>query len=278
MRKGKRVSPDEPVFDLVAVAYKAAEESRRFIQSLEILELPFTLTLVDNDLGQSPVHSLLPEWTEKVGHLPNCVESRLVVMDENVGYARACNRGAKDGRAPFLGLLNMDTRFVNYQCLTKIRHAFDEDERVGIVGPRTTDSTGRLTHAGILRSDDGRDKHRFWLRRDQGQANDWLDVPTVSGATYFVRRATWDELTECPTYQEYAEAEGAFLPTRHFYEETFCSYHARAHDWRVVYAGGAHMIHEWHRSSSPKESSSHWADSKRMFEEALTAHGIEVPR
>jgi hypothetical protein len=79
-----------------------------------------------------------------------------------------------------------------------------------------------------------------------------LDVPTVSGATYFFRRRMWDavDVTVRCTARSLLDAEGAFLPTRHFYEETYCSYHARLHDWRVVYLGTAKMIHLWHRSST----------------------------
>ena len=61
----------------------------------------------------------------------------------------------------------------------------------------------------------------------------------------------WDELTMCLYYiNVFPEAEGAFLPCQHYYGETGCSYHAWAHDYKVVYYGKANCVHKWHRASA----------------------------
>jgi hypothetical protein len=98
----------------------------------------------------------------------------------------------------------------------------------------------------------------------------------VSGSAYFIKRKVWDFLTECPTYREVApKARGAFLPTSHYFEETFCSYHAQAHGWKVMYYGPVVIRHEWHQASPVGG----WAErqfpvSQKYFREACGRHGI----
>lgn len=258
--------------DLVAVAYQAPQETMRFLQSLDQVEVPFTLVVVENCSPDPMVRDVLKSKWDWVSRIPLCVQADLLISKENIGYASACNLGASYGTAPAIALLNCDTEWrvgVGSRVLETLK-----DEQVGVVGPRTTDLRGYLTHSGIVKSGKGNDAHRFWRARDMGQASDVLDVPTVSGATYFIRRSVWDELATCPIYREVApEALGAFLPTKHYFEETFCSYHARSHGWRIVYDGGAHMIHEWNRSD-PHLSSSLWNESRDYFLAACEAHGI----
>lgn len=259
--------------DLVAIAYRAPHETQRFLRSLEAVELPFTITVVENASPEPDVRTVLEAGWFQVERIPTCVGAKLILNRENVGYARACNQGAALGTAPVIALLNCDTEWRD-GVGERVLETFGTQRRAGVIGPRTTDLRGRLTHAGIEKVG-VRDQHRHWLAQDLGQANDVLDVPTVSGATYFVLRSVWDELTSCPIYQSVAPgAKGAFLPTQHYFEETFCSYHAKAHGWRVVYDGMAHMIHEWNRSD-PKVSSSWWRESRDLFLKACAAHGIE---
>jgi GT2 family glycosyltransferase len=267
----------EPRIDLVAVSYNARAETEAMLQSASLnISIPFTLMIVDN---QSPDPAMSPLLDRAVGIVktnPACVRVNVLRALSNQGYARACNRGAQFGTAPYLALLNCDIQFLPGQ-VERIVDCFERDDYqdVGVIGPRTTTSGGMLTHAGIVATPNGRDGHRFWLTPDSPHAHDELDVPTVSGATYFMRRKVWEELTACEIYQKVSEgAPGAFLPTQHFYEETWCSYHARAHGWRVRYQGDAHLIHEWHRSSPVGSISLKAAEAQ--FKQACDLHDIRL--
>lgn len=263
----------DAMIDLVAVAYRAPQETARFLRSLEVVEVPFTITVVENNSPEPDVRSILEMAWPQVEQIPTCVGARLVFNGDNVGYARACNQGASHGTAPVIALLNCDTEWRD-GVGERILRTFGQQRKAGVIGPKTTDLKGRLTHSGITKDLSGRDNHRHWMAHDLGQADDVIDVPTVSGATYFILRELWNELTTCPVYQNVApDARGAFLPTKHYFEETFCSYHAQAHGWRVVYDGGAHMIHEWNKSD-PRTSSSLWNESRDYFLSACSAHGI----
>ena len=266
----------EALLDLVMIAYQAPGETAAFLQSLGTIDVPFSLTVVENQSPDPSVRRIITEGAEAVRLLPNCEYVRLLFNEENVGYARASNQGVAHGHAPYVAILNADTLFLANQCCSKIVDFFSGDHTIGIVGPFTTTSQGLVTHAGItVPPGKTRQEHRVWLTPGAAAPREVLNVNTVSGATFFVRRSMWNELTLCPEYQIAAPgAEGALLPTPHFYEETFCCYHARHHGWRVVYYGPASMVHEWHRSSAI--GSKPLEPARGMFFAACNSHGIST--
>lgn len=263
--------------DLVAVSYQAPDETARFLASLAHVDVPFTLTVIDNASPDPRVRQAIHAGIARLdGSL--CTDAWFVANKTNVGYARAVNHGMTYGRNPYAAILNCDVQFLPEGIHPLLAHFVSHPE-VGVIGPRTFDSTGRLTHAGIVTTlDNPHNHHRGWLSPNGPQYGDTLTVNTVSGATYFVRREMWDQLTGCPAYRDAVaalvgeSAEGAFLPTPHYFEETFCSYHAKAHGWTSVYFGGTSMIHEWHRSSPI--GSQDMSGARLMFFEACARCGI----
>lgn len=196
---------------------------------------------------------------------------------DNVGYARACNTAA--ARADpwdhdVLAFFNADITLPP-DAVDRCVDALLGHDDWAVLGPRQIDSKGRLTHAGIFGTLD-RPQHRAWRQPDGPQYTDVVQAVTVSGSAYFIKRSIWDFLAACPTYQQVApEARGAFLPTSHYFEETWCSYHAQAHGWKVIYYGPVVIHHEWHQASPVGG----WAErqfpiSQRYFREACDAHGI----
>lgn len=258
------------LIDLVVVTYKAHEETKQFFESLSRLDVPFTLTVVDNNDEENSQDVL-----ELYSSIPKCVDSAFLDNPTNVGYARACNQGARVFDSDVVCLLNCDTQFTS-GIFPLLRNFYDYP-RMGVVGPKMVTSKGDITHGGIFKDQKTRsDVHRQWLAHDHGQCEDFRYAPTVSGAAYFVRRSCWNELTTCPTYRQIApEATGAFLPTDHYWEETWCSYHARDHGWDVVYDGRTTMIHEWHRSAKVGELRDVELQSRKKFQEACKTHGID---
>lgn len=256
------------MIDLVAVAYQAPAETERMLESLQCITVPHTLTIIENNSPDPAVRHLLSDWLSTAP-----AKYGVVFSEENLGYARAINMGAMHGQAPYLAALNCDIEFLP-GCVEQVLEHFDAHPDVAVIGPRTTDSTGRLTHAGIIYNG-VRDQHRAWLQEDHPDFHDVLDVPTVSGATYFMRRSVWDEMTECPEYRSVApEAVGGFLPTFMYFEETFYSYHVRAHGHRVVYLGTSHMHHAWDRSNPTGSKAGLFQESEAYFRKGCAEHGI----
>jgi len=204
-----------------------------------------------------------------------------VSLNKNIGYSAACNKLAAIGSNSVIGLLNADVWFTN-EDITKICRIFNQEQDVHILGPKQRDEYSLIRHAGIVGTNT-QPRHRGWMEPDPTDSlyRDRVNCVTISGSAYFIRRSVWNELTNNPKYRElYPEAKGAFLPTPHYYEETWCSYFARHLGYNVVYDGSVSIGHSWHASSpKPGEGYSH-ADaqfkvSQSIFRKACDYIGIE---
>lgn len=69
--------------------------------------------------------------------------AELVALPENVGFARAVNRGLKSARGRYVALVNSDA-FPDPGCIDRLVDALGEDRRLGIVGAKLRYSDGRL--------------------------------------------------------------------------------------------------------------------------------------
>lgn len=201
-----------------------------------------------------------------------------ITNNANCGYAYAVNSTIDKLGSGYLnyGIFNADTAFVDQNCVDSCLDLLDSNEDVGAVGPLQYDSRGRITHAGIFGTNT-QPMHRDWLSRDIKSHRYISDCVSVSGSAYFTKRDVWNEMKECELYSTFTNGSGAFLPTQHFYEETFYSYHIREHGYRILYNGEAEMIHEWHQSS-PVDGvyvNDNVGKSRKMFREACGLHGIE---
>lgn len=256
--------------DVIVVNYRTPDDLQGFMDSYDKYSgrISSTCYIVNVD----PT-----EQDDKLAHY--FVESALnpvvyVKHEENVGYARAVNSAAKLGTAPIIAIFNADVRFTE-RSLDEMYQAFIVNGSWGIAGPRQIDDRGRITHAGIIGTLKN-PKHRGWREPNSEKFGDIREVVSVSGSAYFIRRKIWDELTACPLYREFCpEAEGAFLPTPHYYEETFCSYHAQAHEHLVMYYGPVTMVHRWHKASPlGGQAEKLMPESRKLFRAACDHHGI----
>jgi GT2 family glycosyltransferase len=200
---------------------------------------------------------------------------------QNIGYSAACNFMASVTHGNIIGLLNADV-WLTSQDLIDIDNIFYNNPDIHILGPKQRNEEGYITHAGIVGTNTS-PRHRGWMVHDVDDIlfKDRQACVTVSGSAYFIRREVWDALTNNEKYRQlYPDAIGAFLPTPHYYEETWCSYFARHLGYNVVYDGSVSIGHSWHASSpKPGEGYSH-ADaqfkvSQDIFRKACDYIGIE---
>lgn len=194
----------------------------------------------------------------------------------NVGYAYACNHAVVDSEADVFAFFNADTRILPGSIEPLYFNLMTHDDW-GVIGPRQVDDDGKLTHAGILGTNQ-KPQLRGWMKRDNPAFCDVRDdAVSVMGSAYFVKRKCWEQLTLCTDFQEqHPGTPGAFLPTQHYYEETWVSYHARAHGWKVVYYGLSKMIHRWHKASPVGgQADAQFRPSQKVFRAMCDRHGIE---
>lgn len=243
--------------DVVVVNYRTSKELEDFCSSYERHHFEgCTLTVVDVDPFD---HRQLNDR---------------IMLPENVGYGRACNIGGQHGSNDVVLLANADT-FITEGSLEHCYKALLSHDDWGVLGPRQVNEHGQITAGGIF-GHPAQPSQRGWNEYDVNQYADVRDdALTVSGSLYFIKRKVWQELTDCSIYQEYQPgAVGPFLHTPHYFEETACSYHARAHGYKCVYYGPVQMIHFWHRASPHGGWADHqFAHSQAMHREFGAKHG-----
>lgn len=262
----------KPGLDLVIVNYRTPTDLAAFFSSLvdAAPAVDYELHVVNVSPGDADGRVVL-DWQRKL-------DLRYFEFPSNVGYARAINGGMVRGSREVCVALNADV-LIHPGVLESCHQALMSHDEWGVLGPRQVDKRGRFTHAGIFGTDVA-PRHRGWHNPDRGEYQDVKKAVTVSGAAYFMKRLVWEELTVCPIYQGFClerdlVAEGAFLPTRHYYEETFASYHARKHGWDVMYFGESTLTHEWHQASRVGgEADRQMMMSQVLFRDACAAHGM----
>jgi len=157
----------------------------------------------------------------------------LVENRENVGFAAACNQGARLARGSTIVFLNQDTR-VFPGWLDCLIHELDTEENVGL-------ATSQLL---LMSRPDriqlcGQDVHYTGLvfARGYGQpantSDTASDVNAVSGASFAIRRDLWEEL-------------GGFDETLYmYYEETMLSWRAQLAGYHCRYAPASRALHDY---------------------------------
>lgn len=264
------------MIDLCIVNHNTRSLLERFLDTLhegiEGKEKFWNLYLADNESNDDTINWLRSNESK--------YSINRIDLNNNIGYSAACNKLATHGSNEIIGLLNADVWLTN-EDVAKICKIFNEEKDIHILGPKQRDEYGLIRHAGIVGTNT-QPRHRGWMEPDPSDSlyKDRVNCVTVSGSAYFIRRSVWDALTNDEQYKKmYPQATGAFLPTPHYYEETWCSYFARHRGYNVVYDGGISIGHSWHASSpKPGEGYSH-ADaqfkvSQSIFRNACDTIGI----
>lgn len=265
------------MIDLCVINYNTKEKLDRFLYHLHSDVTPFNknwnLYIADNGSSDdSQVY--LKEISSKT--LIN-----KVYLNDNIGYSAACNQLAADSTGEIIGLLNADV-WMTTEDIVNIEKVFNDNPDIHILGPKQRDENGFITHAGIIGSNT-QPRHRGWRNYDPSDVlfRDRVECVTVSGSAYFIKRDVWNALWNDPEYRAiYPDATGAFLPTPHYYEETWCSYFARHRGYKIYYDGSVSIGHSWH-SSSPKpgegfsEADAKFPISREIFRKACDIIGIE---
>ncbi len=261
--------------DLLIVNYNTKNLLRRVLDTLHLdfEDGVWEIYLQDNGSTDGSV-----EWIEK--HLVD-YNVTSVTLAENVGYAAAINSMAKQSSNEILAAINADTWFTT-KHVKQMLQTFEDYPEQAICGPKQMDEQDRIRHGGIVWNGPGTGppKHRGWAEVDKQDKlyKDRIKCWTVSGSLYYVRREVWETMTQNQNYQTAVHgAEGAFLPTPHFFEETFCSVHAQHLGYEVWYDGTIETAgHSWHASEAVGEPSrKFWDISRNMYIRTCEMIGIE---
>jgi N-acetylglucosaminyl-diphospho-decaprenol L-rhamnosyltransferase len=116
-------------FSVVIVNYASWPLTLRCVRSLYATGYEdFEVAIVDNDRPEPP-------------ELPH--PARLIRNEENLGFARACNRGISTSSGEMVVLVNPDA-LVEKGFFRRVEAFLEENPAVGVAGPRVLDANGRV--------------------------------------------------------------------------------------------------------------------------------------
>lgn len=201
-----------------------------------------------------------------------------IIYSQNVGYSAAINSMAAQSNSEFLCAVNADTWFTTNH-VKEVEETFAMFPNAAVMGVKQLDEGGLIRHGGIFWDGISNPIHRGWGKPDHLDQfyNDIRPCWTVSGSIYYVRRSAWDHLSSYEPYRElFPDQTGAFLPTPHFFEETFCSQLAHHLGYQVIYAGSVETAgHTWHASSDVGTASrDFFAISRSIYAQTCDRLGI----
>lgn len=243
----------------VVVNYETPDYTIRCVRALLEDGMPAQrVVVVDNGSSDGSFERLARE-------LADC---RVERVEENVGYARASNRGAASLRGDAYLLVNSDAFVEQKGSLPALVGAL-EDPAVGIVVPRLLNEDGTLQPnamppsspavalvraSGVSRLIPNRWQTRWSTHWDHSASQ---DIEVADGPVYLVRGSVWDELGGY-TERQYMYAEDLDLCVR-----------AREAGWRIRFVADAEFIHIGMGSTSNRWSSAERAERIGRSEAAM---------
>jgi GT2 family glycosyltransferase len=158
---------------------------------------------------------------------------RVLALDENRGFAGACNAGMRAAQGELIVLLNNDTE-ADPRWLTEVVAAFERRPEVGMVASKMLlfDQRDVFHTAGDFYRVDGRPGNRGVWQRDEGQYDEEEYVFGACGGSAAYRRTMLDQI--------------GLLDEDFFYscEDVDLAWRAQLTGWRCVYAPRAVVYHK----------------------------------
>ena len=222
---------------VVIVSWNSRDDLQACLQSLATVSLPLEVVVVDNASSDGSADAARAK----------APQAMVIDAGENLGFARASNRGWCASRAPYVLFLNPDAT-VTPGALESLRAILEARPEVGIVGPLTHNPDGTpqisfgpdLTPLGEWRQrrlvSRVRDRDPRTLRWLEDATSREQEPAWVSGSCLLIRRTLLETLGGFD--------EGFFL----YEEDVDLCVRARKAGARVVFTPLARVIHRLGRS------------------------------
>lgn len=243
-----RMTPD---VSIIIVNWNGGEMLRRCLASVAEFppRLPYEIVVVDNASTDGT-----REWLASQEHV------RLIANVDNIGFGSANNLAFEATDAPYLFLLNSDAE-VHAEAIDKLVETMNEDERIGVVGPRLINSDGTL-QASVWRNpvtpfetvSNALRLYKLMPRRLRGELllgyhwdhSERRRARMLSGAALMVKRKMID-------------AVGGFDERFHMYgEDTEWSLRIVRAGWWMIFEPAATVLHHGGQSAAKR-----WPDLEK---------------
>jgi O-antigen biosynthesis protein len=226
---------DSPTVSIVIPVYGQVAVTARCLKSIAVAknETTFEVVVVDDKS---------PDATSE--YLAKCSGIQVVTNDENQGYLRSTNRGAKVSDTEYIILLNNDTEVAD-GWIDDLLSTFQHHPDTGIAGARLVYPGGQLQEAGAIIFNDGTGWNYGRLQDPDDEKFAFVrEVDYCSAACVAVKRQVWDEV---------GGFDERFIPA--YYEDVDLAFAARSKGWKVRYQPKTKIIHHEGVSHGTDEAS-----------------------
>lgn len=235
-----------PVLDIVIPVYNGYDLLKACLASVEAhTTQPYHVWIGDDCSRQT----VLKEFY----HTLDPKRYTVTINKNRRGFPGNCNDAVAKGSAPFICLLNSDTRVTKQW----VEPSLDDlmEPKVGVVGCRcvypreAADHGDTIQHAGVARNSQGLPYHIYrHSPKNAPEVNRRLQVNCVTFACAFIRRDTWNQLGGLD--EQFRQGQ--------FEDVDFC-WKARAAGWDIIYEPKTLIYHHEHGSGEQE-----WAEAKNM--------------
>ena len=178
---------DQPEVSIIIPVYGKIQYLEKCLYSLFIAKnnIAFEIIIVD-DCGPQNIKNKLLKSSK--------IDIKCIRNNENKGFTKSCNIGAKNAKGKYLCFLNSDT-VVTDNWLDNLINGFIFADNIGIVGSRLLHNNGSLQESGGIIFNNAEAAN---IGRNQNVENSWFryykDVDYVSGAALAITAKDFNKL------------------------------------------------------------------------------------
>jgi len=178
----------------IIINYRSREYLEKCISSVFecVQNVGFEIIVVNNDLEKLKCNEKRSDANNKFKN-----NLKIIEVNENIGFGRGCNVGAKEAKGEILCFLNPDTEIVS-KSIDNILKEFESNKEVGVIGSKIIEKNGKvqdwivggeLTLGKIIKNNIGiiSDK-KIWNSKEK------QDVDWVTGAVLFIRKNLFEKI------------------------------------------------------------------------------------
>ena len=223
----------DPKVSIVIHVFNKVELTRNCVEALyETVssQTSFEVVVVDNGSTDAT-----PQFLSRAAR--KRLNFRVITNEKNLGFAKACNIGARTSRGQYILFLNNDTKPCS-GWLDSLIDILDDAPSVGAVGSKLLFPDGTIQHAGIIIVDDRKSKdplaprHVFYgAAGDLEKANKRREYKALTAACVLMRRTAFDSVSGFD--------EGYW----NGYEDVDLCFKLVERNWRLVYQPQSVVVH-----------------------------------
>jgi hypothetical protein len=184
----------QPVVSIITIKYNQLRLTCELLDSLRKVSYPrVEVIVVDNHSTENPTAVITEKYPEV----------KLIVSQQNLGFAGGNNLGIQASRGGYLLFLNNDTE-VHHGFLEPLVALFESNPAAGAASSKILyfSSPETIQYAGSSRVDPftGRSKRIGFMEKDNGQHNALQETDLAHGAAMMVPRRVIDKVGMMPEF------------------------------------------------------------------------------